>query len=90
MKIKDGFMLRKIAGDFIIVPVGESTREFNGIITVNESGKFLWEKLQEEVSEEDLLEFMLDKYDVREDIAREDIAEFINIMKNKNILEQQI
>lgn len=43
MKIKDGFMLRKVGGQYVVVAFGEASRSFNGIIRLNETGKFLWE-----------------------------------------------
>ena len=44
MKIKDGFMLRKVGGQNVVVAVGKASRDFNGIIRLNDTGRFLWEK----------------------------------------------
>ena len=46
MRIKKKFVLREIAGEYVLVPVGEAARELNGIVTVNELGAFLWNLLQ--------------------------------------------
>ena len=48
MKIKNGFAKREIAGSYIVVPVGKEASEFNGMITLNESGSFFWDCLQNE------------------------------------------
>ena len=49
MRINKEFVLREIAGDYILVPVGDTALEFNGLITLNEVGAFLWGKLQQDV-----------------------------------------
>ena len=49
MKIKNGFAKREIAGSYIVVPVGKEASEFNGMITLNESGSFFWDCLQNEI-----------------------------------------
>ena len=55
MKIKDGFMLRKVGGQNVVVAVGKASLEFNGIIRLNETGKFLWEQLKADITEEQLI-----------------------------------
>jgi hypothetical protein len=87
MKIKAGFMLREVAGNYVVVPVGEASKEFKGIITLNSSGAFLWKSLLEECSIEELLEKFLDEYDIDEETAKKDIELFINKIKEVNILE---
>ena len=42
MKIKEGFILREVAGNYIVVAVGSAVKQFNGVITLNETGAFLW------------------------------------------------
>ena len=60
--------------------------DFNGMITVNETGAFLWEKLSEEITEEALLAAMLDEYEVDEETAKADIAEFIKLLDDNDLL----
>jgi len=86
MKLDKTFVLRKIADDYVIVPVGATAVDFNGIITVNDTGAFLWEQLKEEKTIDDLVNAMLDEYDIDEDTARTDVNEFINVLKEKDIL----
>ena len=86
MRINKEFVLREIAGDYIIIPTGKTVLEFNGLITVNEVGVSLWNMLQEEVTEDDLVQGILDEYDVEEEVAREDIREFINNLVAGGIL----
>lgn len=89
MKISKEFVLREIAGEYVIVPIGRTTLDFNGIITVNDIGKFLWENMQDDFDEETLLAKVLDEYDVDEDTAMADIREFVDKLKENNIISFQ-
>ena len=86
MKVEKEFVLRQIAGDYIIIPTGKTVLEFNGFITVNEVGASLWKMLQQDVTQEDLVKGILDEYDVQESVAREDIQEFLDILVKSGIL----
>ena len=66
MKLKMQFILRDIVGETVLVPINESTSNFNGLITVNELGKFIWENLESSKDEEDLLHKILEEYEVEE------------------------
>ena len=86
MKIEKEYILREIAGDYIIVPVGAAALEFNGMITVNETGAFLWEKLRKGTTKEELLHAMLEEYEVSEKEAEADIQEFLQMLQKNKIL----
>lgn len=86
MKIKQEFILREIAGESILVPVGDTALTFNGLITLNEVGLFLWEKLQEDVTREGLLEKVLEEYDVDSQTALQDIDEFLEQLEKAGII----
>ena len=86
MKIEKEYILRQIAGDYIIVPVGSAALEFNGMITVNETGAFLWEKLRKGTTKEELLHAMLEEYEVSEKEAEADIQEFLQMLQKNKIL----
>lgn len=89
MRINKEFVLREIAGDYIIIPIGSTALEFHGLITVNEVGVTLWKMLQEEVTMEDLVQGVLTEYDVEEEIAREDIREFLDTLISGGILTKE-
>lgn len=89
MRINKEFVLREIAGDYVIIPTGQTVLEFNGLITVNEVGVSIWNMLQEEVTEDDLVNGILNEYEVEEDVAREDIREFIDTLVAGNILAKE-
>lgn len=86
MQVKKDFILREIAGDYIIIPTEKTAIEFNGLITVNEVGVFLWRLLQNNISQEDLLKSVLEEYDVEEEVAKEDIQEFLDVLVKGGIL----
>lgn len=89
MKISEGFILKEIAGSYVVVPVGQNLVDFSSMITTNETGAFLWEKLQNDTNVDELCEAVMAEYQgVSREDAASDIEEFINILKEKNILEQ--
>lgn len=88
MKIKNEYIMRKIAGETVIVPVGDAAARFSGMITLNETGEFIWTFLQEENSEDGLLNAMLEEFEVDKDRASADIASFLEILRKNNMLEE--
>ena len=88
MKVEKEFVLREIAGDNILVPVGETALDFNGLITLNEVGAFLWNKLQNDITIDGLVQEILNEYEVDEDTARKDILEFVDYLKKADIICQ--
>lgn len=88
MKVQKEFVLREIAGDYVIIPTGKTVLTFNGLITVNEVGVDLWKMLQSEVTFNDLLRGILEMYDVDEETAKEDIQEFLDTLIEGGILDK--
>lgn len=87
MKIKSGFIVREIAGSHVAAATGEAAKNFNGIITLNETGRFLFSLLQNEMTEQELIDAMRENFDVDEKTAGEDVRLFVNKLKESNILE---
>jgi hypothetical protein len=86
MKIKDGFMLREVAGQWVVVPLGQRVVEFNGIMTLSESGALLWNSLAKETTVEELVQVVLSEYNIDEKTARADVEEFIALIKSKELI----
>lgn len=86
MKIAEGFILKNIAGTNVVVPVGTNSVSFKAVITLNETGAFLWNQLENDITEADLLKAMLSEYAVDEATAKADITEFIDNLKKANLL----
>ena len=86
MKIKENYMLRKVADCYVVVPIGEAVAEFNGMINLNEVGAFLWRQLETETTFEAVLSAMLEEYDVEEAVAKADLEKFIGELNEANLI----
>ena len=87
MKIKNDFILRKVADSYVVVPVGELTLDLNGIINLNETGALLFGLLQKGAEREELIEKLLDEYNVSPEKAAADIDIFLEKVRAANVLE---
>ena len=87
MKIVKEFILRDIAGECVLVPTGETTQEFNGLITLTDTAKFIWENLEKADSFENLVKMMLNEYEIDEKTARKDAYGFINQLLQNGFAE---
>lgn len=87
MKMKNGFLMRELAGRYVVVPVGTDTNQFRGMVQMNKVGAFLWESLQSEKDKEELIRELLDKYQVDRERAERDVDIFINKLEAAGILE---
>ena len=70
MKIIKEFILREIAGECILVPTGKTSQEFNGMITLSDTARFIWENIERADSFEDLVKMMLEEYEIDEETAK--------------------
>jgi hypothetical protein len=61
MKLKSGFMLREIAGQWVVVPLGSRVVEFNSIMTLSETGAFLWRLLEKGTTEDEMVQAILEE-----------------------------
>lgn len=87
MKIKEGFLLRNVAGNNVVVPIGEATINFNGMMSLNETGAFLFGKLLEGTSKEQLIQDLMSEYDVNEEMATKDVENFILKVEREDLFE---
>ena len=86
MKIKDGFVLREAAGSFVVMNIGGEL-SFNGMITLNETGAFIWRAIENGDSAEEIAKKLCEKYGVDFDTALSDTNKFIDKMNGANVLE---
>ena len=88
MKIKNGFVAKEIAGQYVVVALGQASKIFNGIIKLNESGKFIWDMLVKGAEKEDIVKALLEEYEgVDEATATADIDRFRGELRGANIRE---
>lgn len=88
VKIKEGFILKEMAGSWVVVPVGDNMVNFQMMITLNESGAFLWKELLTEKTERELVAALLSEYDTDEATAEADVKEFLQSLADKGVLEE--
>lgn len=86
MKTAKGFLLRSVGGRHIVVAIGEASEKFNGLITLNETGAFLWSRLQKGATYQELLDALLAEYDVDEQTARNGIDEFLTTARGADLI----
>ena len=89
MKIKEGYILRQVAGSSIIVAVGDEAVNFDGIKTLNETGAFLWKQIEQGMDEENIVKALMDEYDVDEETAKNDVGEFVKLLINNGLIENE-
>ncbi len=89
MKIKEGYILREVAGNNIIVAVGGESVNFDGIKTLNETGTFLWRNIEKGMDEEMLTKALTDEYEVDAETAKADVAEFVSLLINNGLIENE-
>ncbi|MBR5020108.1 MAG: PqqD family protein [Oscillospiraceae bacterium] len=85
MKIKDGFLLRQVAGQNVVLPDADAL-DLNMMITLNGTGAFLWEHMQAETTEEALVKALLAEYDVDEATAKTAVSGFIRKLSDNGFL----
>lgn len=86
MKLKEGFMLKKILDDYIVVPTGDNIVDFAVAVSLNETGAFLWKQLEDEKTVSELAEALAGEYGVTADQVTGDVEEFIELLKTHSFL----
>ncbi len=87
VQIKKGYILRKFLDKWVAVYVGDREEQLP-LFTMNKTGAFLWEQLQTPTTRENLLQAMLNRYEVTEELAEQELEQFLSALKNKKILEE--
>lgn len=89
MKIKEGFIIREVGGEFIVVPIGETGKSFHGMVKLNESGAFLWRFFCAEHTQEEAVKALTEEYDVDEETAKKDVAAFVAALSDPRFTEAE-
>ena len=87
MKIREGFLLRNVAGNNVVVPIGQATLDFNGMMSLNETGAFIFSKMLDGTTKEQLIEDLISEYEVEREIAQKDVDDFIKKVEGEGVLE---
>ena len=87
MKIKNGFILRKVPGMNLVMPTGKNVKEFNGSLMLNDTGAFIFERLQKGSTQEEIADALTQEYDVSLDTASTDVQNTINSLIEAGVAE---
>ena len=86
IKIKEGYILREVAGSNIVVPVGKL--DFDGVITLNETGVMIWKILQKGADKEEIIKAITSEYDISTEIASKDFDAFLLKLRKANLIDE--
>lgn len=86
MKIKNGFVLREVAGQYMVIATGEASKDFHGMIKLNDTGKEIWQGLQEGLPVSEIAKSIQEKYDIEYEKAVEDTENFVEKIREAGFL----
>lgn len=88
MILKKGFKSRMICGEFVLIPCASEQVNFNRLVSMNDSARFLWENLQgRDFQLQDMVNMLLEEYDVSEELARSDCDKLLSDWTEAGLLE---
>ena len=88
MKLKENLVLRQVAKTWVVLPLGNATLDFNGLLTLNESGVLLWKALEQHGSREALANVLTKEYNVSPENALADVDDFLNKLASAGCVEE--
>ena len=86
MKLKDGFVLRMIAGQYLVIPVGARAKEMHGMLGLNETGAFILERLAKDQSQDDIVKALCEEYEIEEDSALASVQRFVEKLRAEGMM----
>ena len=87
LKIKKGFVLNEVDGEYIVAATGKNSLTFSGYICLNHTGKFLWDLLARGISQNDLYKKFMKEFEIDFDTAKEDADAFLAKLKGADVIE---
>ena len=88
IRIRQGFELRTICGENLIVPLGQHNIDFSKVIYLNDTSMFIWKIIEQGVdSIDEIVEAIMEEYDVDSDTCRNDVADFLNTLKENKVID---
>ena len=86
MEIKKKVIIRTVAGEHMLIPVGDTVFQYNGIFMLTDSGKLLWDKIREGAESEGLVKALIEEYEIDEATASKDVADFLKKLQSYEII----
>ncbi len=87
MKRNENYVVKELMGSYVLVPLGEAAIDFNGVITLNETAKIMWESANGDFTEQDLAAALIKQYGIDEATAKAAVESFLNTMKEEGCIE---
>ena len=87
MKLKKNLVLRQVADTWVVLPLGAESLNFNGMLSLNETGALLWENLSKGGDRETLADVLTTEYVVDRATALSDVDEFLEKLAKTGCLE---
>ena len=88
MKLKHRFIIRSVAGQSVALSVGDEKERFNGMIKLNSVGEFIFKLLENDVTTDEILAKITEKYEVSESDAKEAVESYLTILRSNGLLEE--
>lgn len=85
MKINGEYTLREIAGETVVVPIGETVLKSNILAVLNETGKIFWDMLSKGSTEDEIIDAMCAEYEVDRETVKNDLNDFVSYLKNNQV-----
>ena len=86
MKFKQEFVLREVAGENIVIPLSGLGERFNGLITLNETGAFIWKQIEAEKDKDAIVDALLEEYEVEREQAQKNVDELCAQLEQLGII----
>ena len=87
MKIKEGFVLREVMGNNIVIAVGEASRSFRGMVQLNDTATLIWKLISDGNTKEQIVDALLEKYDAAREIIEADVDKSIKMLVDNGLVE---
>lgn len=88
LKIKEGFVLRRVMGNNVIIAVGAASRDFHGMVQLNESAADIWNFISEGKSRDEIVDAMMQKYEADRDVIEADVCRSIDMFVSNGLVEE--
>lgn len=86
MLIKKELLKREVAGECFLIPLGKTVYDYNGMFIMTELAAFIWDLLPQAQNEEEILQAILDEYEVDEAVARADLQAFLDKLRSMDVI----
>ena len=87
MKIKEGYVIRKVMGNNVVIATGEASRNFHGMIKLNDNAREIWEYISEGLCEDEICARMTGKYEIDVETVKSDVRKTLDALEKQGIIE---